>query len=180
MGKLDIGGTLIYSVYYAPHGPRNLVSATQLEDHGLKIVHQHCTILIKLSGKIVFRFLCIGNLYLACVKSPHPLSLYSLTLPRHKIDLHLLLGHPLDEYLRRFLSLHPITNHNPKFSSANCKVCKTCKIKQSPHSNLLPSSPSPFHCLHLDVLQMNPLSKHGVQCILEIKNQIGITPPFLH
>lgn len=39
MGKLDIGGMLIYPVYYAPQGPRNLVSATQLEDNGLKIVH---------------------------------------------------------------------------------------------------------------------------------------------
>lgn len=76
----------------------------------MKIVHQHRTILIKLSGKIVFCFLRIGNLYLARVKSPRPLSLYSLTLPRHKIDWHLLLGHPSDEYLRRskiYLELPP-------------------------------------------------------------------------
>lgn len=162
VGKLDIGGTLIYPVYFAPQGPRNLVSATQLEDHGLKILHQHRTILIKLSAKIIFWFLRVGNLYVAHLNSSRPLVSYSLTVPHPNVDWHLILGHPLDEYLRKFLSLHSITNHNPLFSLANCEVCKSCKMKRSPHSNPLPSSSTPFHRLHMDVLQISPPSKHGM------------------
>lgn len=132
------------------------------------ILHQHCTVLVKLSGKIIFRFLHLGNLYVARPHSSRSLASYSVTLPRHSVDWHLVLGHPSDEYLRRFLSLHSITNHNPEFSSANCKVCKTCKIKHRPHSNPLPASPAPFHRLHLDVLQITPPSKHGMRYLLVI------------
>lgn len=64
VGKLDIGGTIISPVFYAPGGPRNLVSATQLEDRGLKVVHKHCTVLVKLADQIVYRFPRIGNLYI--------------------------------------------------------------------------------------------------------------------
>lgn len=168
VGKLNIGGMHIYLVYFAPEGPRNLVLATQLEDHGLKILHQHRTILIKLSGKIIFWFLCVGNLYVAHLNGSRPLVSYSLTVPHPNVDWHLILGHPSDEYLRKFLSLHSITNHNPQFSLTNCEVCKLCKIKRSPHSNPLPSSSTPFHWLHMDVLQISPPSKHGMHCILVI------------
>lgn len=40
-GTLNIGPVSIIPVYYAPMGPRNLISASQLEDHGLKVIHQH-------------------------------------------------------------------------------------------------------------------------------------------
>lgn len=122
-----------------------LVLATWFPRRSWKIVHQHRTILIKLSDKIVFCFLCLGNLYIAHLSSSQSLASYSLTIPRYEVNWHLVLGHPSDEYLKKFLSLHSIKNHNSSFSSANCEVCKSCKIKQSPHSNLLPSSPSPFH-----------------------------------
>lgn len=49
VGKLNIGGTTIFPVFYAPDGPRNLISATQLEDHGLRVVHKHRTVLVKLA-----------------------------------------------------------------------------------------------------------------------------------
>ena len=35
--KYNLGGTMIYPVYYAPNGPRNLISASQLKDHGLRV-----------------------------------------------------------------------------------------------------------------------------------------------
>jgi hypothetical protein len=37
VGKMNFGGTIIHPVYYAPNGPRNLISSSQLEDHGLSI-----------------------------------------------------------------------------------------------------------------------------------------------
>lgn len=41
VGTLSLGPISIFPVYFAPNGPRNLVSASQLKDHGLKVIHQH-------------------------------------------------------------------------------------------------------------------------------------------
>lgn len=65
VGKLNIGGTTIHPVFYAPNSPHNLILATQLEDHGLKVVHKHCTVLVKLGNQIVYQFPRIGNLYMS-------------------------------------------------------------------------------------------------------------------
>jgi hypothetical protein len=41
VGKFNLGGTLIYPVYFAPNGPRNLISASQLEYHGLRVIFKN-------------------------------------------------------------------------------------------------------------------------------------------
>jgi hypothetical protein len=41
VGKFNLGGTLIYPVYFAPNGPQNLISTLQLEDHGLRVIFKN-------------------------------------------------------------------------------------------------------------------------------------------
>jgi hypothetical protein len=54
VGKYNLGGVLIYPVFYAPNGPRNLISMSQLEDHGLQSVVKNRLILIRLGEKVVY------------------------------------------------------------------------------------------------------------------------------
>jgi hypothetical protein len=46
VGKYNLGGTMIYPVYYASNGPRNIILASQLEDHGLRVIFKNQLILI--------------------------------------------------------------------------------------------------------------------------------------
>lgn len=143
VGKLNIGGTTIHPVFYAPNGPRNLISATQLEDHGLKVVHKHRTVLVKLGNQIVYRFPRIGNLYMSQHNPSSCINLAKVTSAN--LDWHITLGHPFDGYLKKFLSLNDLPTPTPFPSSAKCEVCSQCKIKHQPHSNSLPTSSKPFH-----------------------------------
>ncbi|KNZ63664.1 putative retrotransposon protein, partial [Puccinia sorghi] len=90
--------------------------------------------------------------------------------PDPKIDYHILLGHPSDEYLKKFFQIHGITPLNPSQSARNCEICKKCKLKSSPHSNPLPTTDRPFKTLHMDVLQISPPSKSYMNYILVIIN----------
>jgi hypothetical protein len=63
IGKFKLGGTLIYPVYFAPNGPCNLVSASQLEDHGLRVIFKNWSIFICLGQKVIYWFPRVGNLY---------------------------------------------------------------------------------------------------------------------
>jgi transposase InsO family protein len=95
-------------------------------------------------------------------------------------------------------------------SSTACEVCRMAKLKRSPHSNPLPTSSSPFHTIHMDLLQITPVSRGSFKYVLvliddfsrfnriyllqkkdqsesrimsfvkEIKNQIDVTPAILH
>ncbi|PLW06547.1 hypothetical protein PCASD_24311 [Puccinia coronata f. sp. avenae] len=143
VGKLNLGGTLIYPVYYAPNGPRNLISSSQLEDHGNLYMGQLSE--IKTAN------------WLMTVSEPHP-----------DTDYHIALGHPSDEYLRQFLKLHNITPSVPSQLAKNCEICKSCKLKRSPHSNPLPHTDRPFKTLHIDVLQISPPSKTKFKYVLVI------------
>lgn len=208
VGKLNIGGTTIYPVFYAPDGPRNLISATQLEDHGLRVVHKHRTVLVKLADRIIYRFPRIGNLYLLYYSPPSDLNLARITSAT--VDWHITLGHPSDLYLKAFLKLHNLPTPTPFPSSNKCSICSKCKIKSRPHSNPLPVLPKPFHRLHMDVLQISPPCKQSLSYILaiidnfsrfnriymlrnkseaedrimgyvhELNNQLDITPAFSH
>ncbi|EGG08438.1 uncharacterized protein MELLADRAFT_104811 [Melampsora larici-populina 98AG31] len=62
VGKLNFGGTIIHPVYYSESGPRNLISTTQLEDHGMNVIHSHRKVQIRLGEKIIFRFYREGDL----------------------------------------------------------------------------------------------------------------------
>lgn len=165
VGKLDVGGTTIYPVFYAPQGPRNLISATKLEDHGLKVVHKHRMVLVKLANSVVYRFPRIGNLYIAHHNPMNEINLVGVN--RSNKDWHVALGHPSDVYLKKFLSLHNIRPQSIP-SLLSCKVCLECKMKQRSHSNPLPTLTKPFHRLHLDVLQITPPCKQFASYILAI------------
>ena len=94
--------------------------------------------------------------------------LMAATEPKPNTDYHIALGHPSDEYLRQFLKLNNITPTNPTQLAKNCDICKSCKLKQSPHSNPLPTTNRPFKNLHIDFLQIYPPSKTKFKYVLVI------------
>ncbi|KAH9468237.1 hypothetical protein Pst134EA_033418 [Puccinia striiformis f. sp. tritici] len=168
-GKFNLGGTLIYPAFYAPNGPRNLVSVSQLEDHGLKVVGKNRMFLIKLGQRIIYRFPRVGSLYEGQIPKNNTSNyVMSISEPDPNFDYHILLGHPSDEYLIRFFRLHGITPVNSGQSAKNCEVCKRCKLKRAPHSNPLPTTDRPFKTLHMDVLQISPPSKSSMKYVLVI------------
>ncbi|PLW36380.1 hypothetical protein PCANC_16187 [Puccinia coronata f. sp. avenae] len=169
VGKFNLGGTLIYPVYFAPNGPRNLISASQLEDHGLRVIFKNRLILVRLGQKVIYRFPRVGNLYQGL--APQTISanyVLNVSDPSPDLDYHILLGHPLDEYLRQFLKLNHIKPVNSQQTAWNCEVCIQCKLKKSPHINPLPTADRPFKTLHMDVLQITPPSKTSLKYILVI------------
>ncbi|MBW0494954.1 hypothetical protein O181_034669 [Austropuccinia psidii MF-1] len=52
--------------------------------------------------------------------------------------------------------------------TSNCHICKSCKIKASPHNNPIPSANLPFQRLHFDILEITPLAKNSIQYVLVI------------
>ena len=51
---------------------------------------------------------------------------------------------------------------------SDCEICAKVKIRRSPHARRLPLSCTPFHRLHTDVLQINPVSKLSYRYVLVI------------
>ncbi|MBW0533516.1 hypothetical protein O181_073231 [Austropuccinia psidii MF-1] len=77
-GSLNFFGFNIFPVSYAPQGPVNLISVSQLIDHRLKPIYKNNVFLIKCSNSIVATFKRDGNL------------------------------HPSDEYLRHILKQNDV------------------------------------------------------------------------
>ncbi|MBW0535557.1 hypothetical protein O181_075272 [Austropuccinia psidii MF-1] len=202
-GTLVFKGIHIHPVYYVPKGPVNLLSVSQLCDHGLKISTKSNMILVKQQEKVVEVFHREGNLFV--MKLPVP-TVYSVAITNH--DRHLTLGHPNDNYMENMIKAGIISGTYTK--SAYCEVCKKAKIKNRPHSAHLPQTKSPFFKLHLDTLQISPSNSKGHHYVLviiddfsrfnriyclthksqaesfiesylnELKNKLNITPAFLH
>ncbi|MBW0501637.1 hypothetical protein O181_041352 [Austropuccinia psidii MF-1] len=161
-GTLNFFGFDIFPVSYAPLGPVNLISVSQLIDHGLKPIYKNDVFLIKRGNSIVATFQRDGNLY--STRSLINAAWYSS--PRTIKDWHSLFGHPSDEYLRHFLKQN---NVNQSFiSSKNCEVCRLSKLERHPHNRSLPTTPSPFYKLHTDILEINVPSKKGYRYILAL------------
>ncbi|MBW0562283.1 hypothetical protein O181_101998 [Austropuccinia psidii MF-1] len=128
--------------------------------------------------------------------------------PTSNLDLHLVLGHPSNSYIRFLLKERKIKG---KFTpSSDCPVCQQAKIKNCPHSQTLPCANAPFSKIHMDTLQINPPTRKGDKYVLvliddysrfnriylmsekgqveghiksflmEIKNKLDITPAYLH
>ncbi|MBW0483464.1 hypothetical protein O181_023179 [Austropuccinia psidii MF-1] len=123
-------------------------------------------------------------------------------------DWHLNLGHPSDSYIKALLKEGHISGTFTE--SLKCPVCQQAKIKNCPHSKMLPHSNSPFFKIHMDTRQINPPTRKGHKYVLvsiddlscfnrtcgmkekgeaeeyiksylrEIKNKLGITPAYLH
>jgi transposase InsO family protein len=169
IGKMNLGGTVIHPVYYASNGPRNLISLSQLEDHGLSIYFKSCLVLIRKGATIAFCFPRVRNLYMGQIFEIKTENwIMAVTKPRPDTDYHITLGHPSDEYLRQFLKIHNITPTNPNQLARNCDICQSCKLKRTPHSNPLPTTDRPFKTLHIDVLQITPPSKTKFKYVLVI------------
>ncbi|MBW0551313.1 hypothetical protein O181_091028 [Austropuccinia psidii MF-1] len=141
-GTLVFKGVKLYPVYYVPDGPFNLLSVSQLVDHGTKLVSKSNMFLIKLP--------MTSN------------SVYSL--PTFNLDWHLVISHPSDSYIRFFLKERKIKG---KFTlSADFPVCQQAKIKKRPHSQTLPCADEPFSKFHMDTLQINPPACKGHKYVL--------------
>jgi len=206
VGTLKLGDYHINPVYYVPSGCANILSGSQLSDHGLKPQFKGDQYLIKAGDKIVATFPRIGKLYLAPVSDY--ICITNMQIPSG-FDWHFALGHASNRYVDLFLKQNNI--HDATYtSSSECDVCMKVKIRRSPHSRRLPSSSTPFHRLHTDVLQITPVSKHGFRYILvvvddasrfnriyllrsksesenklldfisEIRNKVHHTPAYLH
>ncbi|KAI7947797.1 hypothetical protein MJO28_009705 [Puccinia striiformis f. sp. tritici] len=134
--KFNLGGTLIYPVFYAPDGPRNLVSLSQLEDHGLTTVFKNRLILVCLGRKVVFWFPRVGNLYQGQAPRQNSCN-YAMNIsdPDPDLDYHILLGHPSDAYLVRFFKLYGIFPTNQNQAARNCEAANYA----STLINILPS-----------------------------------------
>ncbi|MBW0526752.1 hypothetical protein O181_066467 [Austropuccinia psidii MF-1] len=202
-GTLDFKGIKLYPLYYVPNGPVNLLSVSQLCDHGLKLTMKSNIFIIKYENHIVDFFQCEGNLFVSKLPST---SVYSIL--NAPLDWHLTLGHPSDSYIKALLKEGRIKGNFTQSSS--CQVCQLAKIRNRPHSQVLPRANAPFLKIHMDTLQINPptcrgykyvlvlindfsrfnriysLSEKGQaeECIktylMEIKNKLDITPAYLH
>ncbi|MBW0490500.1 hypothetical protein O181_030215 [Austropuccinia psidii MF-1] len=88
-GKLNLNGTIIKPVFYAPNGNTNLISLSQLEDQGIRVFHKNQKLILKSSEKIVMEFPRKGKLYISHTK---PLINHVENSP--KKYWHIVAGHP--------------------------------------------------------------------------------------
>ncbi|MBW0518840.1 hypothetical protein O181_058555 [Austropuccinia psidii MF-1] len=150
MGKLNLGGYTLYPVYYAPQGRSNLISASQLEDHGLRSYQKNQTIIVKSGNQIVQTFPIKGKLYIFQVQ-PSTNSIIKHSTTTTSRDWHVILGHPSNEYLKWFLHLNDLKQSIPLNITSNCHICKSCKIKASPHNHPITYANQPFKKLHFNI-----------------------------
>ncbi|MBW0576350.1 hypothetical protein O181_116065, partial [Austropuccinia psidii MF-1] len=121
MGKLSLGGFTLYPVYYAPQGRSNLISASQLEDHGLRSYQKNNVIIVKSGNKIVQSFPRKGNLYVSQYNFLSHL-IQEDFFSHSTVNWHIMLGHPSNQYLKKFLQLNKI-NQQPSFNTIkHCHV----------------------------------------------------------
>ncbi|PLW29478.1 hypothetical protein PCANC_26056 [Puccinia coronata f. sp. avenae] len=165
-GTLKVGDFHISPVYFVPSGCANVISATQLLDHGLKPQFKTDQFLIKNGDKIFASFARVGKLFLTPVSEY--INVVNMSIP-DIFDWHFALGHASDKYVELFIK-HNNLKHSNYTVSATCKVCMHAKIHRSPHSRKLLSSAMPFHRVHTDVLQLSPVSKYGYKYVLVIVN----------
>ncbi|KAI7941321.1 hypothetical protein MJO29_013395 [Puccinia striiformis f. sp. tritici] len=164
VGTLKIGDYFINPVYHVPNGCANILSASQLIDHGLKPHFKTDQFLLKGGDKIVATFPRIGRLFLAPISDY--ICVVNMKIPEN-FDWHYALGHASDKYVDIFCR-HNNASSAMSTKSANCEICTKAKIHRTPHSRKLPLSTTPFHRLHTDVLQITPISKFGYRYVLVI------------
>ncbi|MBW0475307.1 hypothetical protein O181_015022 [Austropuccinia psidii MF-1] len=202
-GTMNLFGYHIAPVSFAPKGPVNLISVSQLVDHGIRPHYKNDNFLIKQGNSIVVAFTRDGNLY-----SNRNHSQVNLADAIEGRDWHTLMGHPSDKYLENLLTKLCISE--PFTSSKDCEVCSKAKIQRTPHKSSLPQTSSPFFKIHSDTLEISPATCQGYRYVLvliddytrfnriyiinskdqsesmiisyftEIKNKVNITPAYFH
>lgn len=177
IGTLSIGPVSIHPVYYAPMGPRNLISASQLKDHGLKVIHQHQVVLIKAPNSVILTFRRAGNLYVANFSHRLP-SINSIADNPTVTNWHVTLGHPSDTYLQKFLELYQIKSYPQTHRAIHCAVCKTSK-RGHQYILVLIDNFTQFNRVY--VLRNKSNAKtHIISYFNKIKNQFDRFPAVFH
>ncbi|MBW0527816.1 hypothetical protein O181_067531 [Austropuccinia psidii MF-1] len=88
-------------------GSVNLISVSQLVDHGIKPHYKNDTCLIKRGSSVVAAFTRDGNLYSNQHQSQVDLAHFT-----EEKDWHTLMGNPSDQYLERLLTQLEINEHS--------------------------------------------------------------------
>ncbi|MBW0466620.1 hypothetical protein O181_006335 [Austropuccinia psidii MF-1] len=203
-GQLNLNGTIIQPVFYAPNGNTNLISLSQLEDQGIRVFHNNQKLILKSGEKIVMQFPRKGKL---CISRTKPLINHGEISP--KKDWHILLGHPSNKYLRKFLKYNNMPSLDTEYAT-KCEICTQCKLKRASHKNPIPAGRRPFEKIHFDLLEIKLYAKNSAQYVFvtidefswsnkimllsnkyqaetnlisfirEIKNKTGDYPSYLH
>ncbi|MBW0461712.1 hypothetical protein O181_001427 [Austropuccinia psidii MF-1] len=101
---LDSGaGIKIIPVYYAPSGPVNLLSVSQLLDHGIQPVIKNDCFLLKKEQTIVAAFKREGNLFVSKIEVNK-----TFFTSNNDRDWHAILGHPSNRYLKHLMTTNQI------------------------------------------------------------------------
>jgi hypothetical protein len=83
-----------------------------------------------MGSTIVKKFPQVGDLYVSSGSSVvTSQSLFSVKEAGVNKDWHVILGHPLDLYVKKFLELFKLPMNDQTGSEINCKVCQMAKIK---------------------------------------------------
>ncbi|MBW0536610.1 hypothetical protein O181_076325 [Austropuccinia psidii MF-1] len=152
-GTLIFRGVHLTPVYYAPEGKVNLLSVSELLDHGLRPVFKGVAFLMKQDKKIITVFHQLGNLFATKIQSQ---SIFSMGSVKDRKDWHEVLGHPSGEYIKNLFDNKKLSG---SFISTNeCQVCLHAKLKRLPHSWSLPTTYSPFIKIHINTLEISPPS----------------------
>ncbi|MBW0531193.1 hypothetical protein O181_070908 [Austropuccinia psidii MF-1] len=202
-GTPNLFGYHIAPVSFSSKGPVNLISVSQLVDHGIRPHYKNNNFLMKQGNSIVAAFTRDDNLY-----SNRCQSHVNLAEISEGNDWHTLMGHPSDKYLQHLLTQLGIAK---QFTlSKDCEICSKSKIQRTPHKGPLPQTSSTFFKIHSNTLEISPTTKKGYRYILvlidyytrfnhiyliqskdqlesmiisyfnKIKNKLNITPEFLH
>jgi transposase InsO family protein len=125
--------------------------------------------------RLVKHFPCVGNLYVSTIARLVVVNtLFAIAEKDSMKDWHIIRVHPSDFYVNKFLELCGIKKSDKTGSLANCEVCRSmAKLKRSSHSNPLPSALAPFATVHMDVLQVTPVSQGSFKYILVLINDFS-------
>ncbi|MBW0497801.1 hypothetical protein O181_037516 [Austropuccinia psidii MF-1] len=147
--KISHQGTLVFHgihlspVYYAPEGRVNLLSVSQIMDHGLKPVFKGSSFLIMKDQRIIATFAQMGNLFATKI---HSQLIFAVSPSEIKKDLHTILGHPSDFYSKKLISDQRLTGAFTP--SSECQVCLHSKLKILPHLQCLPVTLSSYQAAY--------------------------------
>ncbi|MBW0533865.1 hypothetical protein O181_073580, partial [Austropuccinia psidii MF-1] len=115
-GTLVFKGIHISPVYFAPKGPVNLLSVSQLVDHGCKPMYKGESFMIMIKNRVIAEFVRSGNLFVTRLHQP---SIYSTEILGSNKDWHNILGHPSDSYIK-----HLIQSKKLSGSFTSSKYCQ--------------------------------------------------------
>ena len=164
---MRFGKCKIHPVFLAPSGKCNLILVSLLKDHGFQMFHKNKMIFVCMGSTVIEQFPQTGDLYVSSGSSFSTVhTLFSINENNMHKDCHIILGHPSDVYVKKFLQLLNLPSNTKTGSSFNCEVCCLAKLKHTPQKNSLPLATLPFKKIHMDVLQITPHLCGSFQYIL--------------